>query len=88
MKADLGIWKEKVVRAMKKNWPMPGFESEVIPSALMLEVKHALNKVKSPDEVTAIFEKASSNLEKIAVVEEVDGSQPFFRKSYGRRAYP
>jgi hypothetical protein len=62
VKAELDTWREKVQRAMKKNWPLPDFKSEIIPAELHKSVSDSLRKAENPEAIVAIFENAEGSI--------------------------
>lgn len=73
LKSELNQWREKALRARKKNWPVPGFKSDILPADLVRQVSNGLAKAANPDEINAVFHAA--------LPQEVPGSQNPFRLS-------
>jgi hypothetical protein len=78
VKADLDIWRDKAVKALRKGWNLPEFESDVIPPEMIQKLQAALGKVQTAEQAAAVFENESSLL-KQAVPQEAGGARSFFR---------
>lgn len=71
VKAELDTWREKAQRALKKDWNLPDFESEILPAEIMASVRAGLAKAASSDQINAAFEAAAPR--------EGSGANAFFR---------
>ncbi len=58
IKLELGQWREKALRALKKKWPAPDFKSDILPADLKTRVRQGLVKAATPEQINAVFSAA------------------------------
>ena len=89
--AELDVWREKALRALKKGWAQQPFKSDILPDGLRGEIYARLQKASTPGMVEAAFRVEFDALtmlqpEKVSLVKAVslegDGLEsPFLLKS-------
>lgn len=79
IKLELGQWREKALRALKKKWPAPDFKSDILPADLATRVRQGLAKAATPEQIHAVFSAA--------VPQEGNGDPKPFRLQSWEEAY-